>query len=157
MISGRKCIHLRESLPQQAHGEGRESEEKVELWLWELEQWVRREGPTITASCVSLQKCLHHDSVRGGCVFGLREKNPYESWRDTVHAHPSIPTFNAGGWWGGHRMAGCRCWQRSELFVPAVEDSTQMSSRCSQFLNWGFARRNLRKGESKRLHLHLSV
>lgn len=31
-------------------GEGREREGKVELGLWELEQWVRREGPTITAS-----------------------------------------------------------------------------------------------------------
>lgn len=74
MISGRKFVHLRESLPQQGQGEGRESEGKVELWLWELEQWVRREGPTITASCGSLQKCLHHDSVRGGCVLGLNEK-----------------------------------------------------------------------------------
>lgn len=157
MISGRKFVHLRESLPQQGQGEGRESEGKVELWLWELEQWVRREGPTITASCGSLQKCLHHDSVRGGCVLGLNEKNPYESWCDTVHVHPPVINFNADGWWGGDRMAGCRCWQRSELFVPAVEDGTQMSKWCGQFLNWWFARRILKKGDSKRLHPHFSV
>lgn len=45
-----------------------------------------------------------------------------------VHVYPESINFNAAGWWGGDRMAGCRCWQRSELFVPAVEDSTQMSS-----------------------------
>lgn len=75
MISVRKFPPFaRISAAAVPQGEGRECEGKVELRLWELEQWVREEGPTITASCVSLQKCLHHDSVRGGCVLGLLKK-----------------------------------------------------------------------------------
>lgn len=145
-------------MSQQAQGEGRESEGKVELWLWELEQWVRREGPTITASCVLLQKCLHHDSVRGGCVLGLQEKtNPYESWCDTVRVYPLIVNFNADGLWGrgGEGMAGCRCWQRSELFVPTVENSkcpNGVVSFCIDDLH-----EDVWKGDSKRLRLHFSV
>lgn len=103
MISGLKSIHLRESMRQQTRGEARGSERKVELGLWELEQWVRREGPTITASWGIAAEMLTSRLGEGQ----LTKTTPHRA---------CVPIT--------HRMAGCRC---GVLFVPAAEDNAQMS------------------------------
>lgn len=71
----RVCVNKNCSSAMQGKGTPSTAEKKVELALWELEQWVREEGPTITASYVFTAEILT-SRFTGACnVLGLNRKN----------------------------------------------------------------------------------
>lgn len=63
------CVNKNCSKARASLGNQSAADRKVELALWELEQWVREEGPTTTPSSFFLgEKSSHHDSP-GPVVF----------------------------------------------------------------------------------------
>lgn len=63
----------------------------------------------------------------GQLGLDLHEKPMSHDGTQGKRPHPSSTFMLLLDGEGIERMAGCRCWQRSQPFVPAVEDSTLMS------------------------------
>lgn len=76
-----KCVNKpQRGIARASVGNQSAAEEKVELPLWELEQWVRQEGPTITATSVFTAEMLTSRRSWGALMFWVFPKMWYQSW-----------------------------------------------------------------------------